>query len=191
MTASRFEPAMATLADGRVLISGGLPNQESDEGLASAEIYDPASNAFSPTGAMAAPRIEHAMTLLDDGSVLVSGGYSVSPGTSVPEESLQRYDPASGTFASAGAALDRGRPPHIAPIRLADGRVLMIFADPTMRCGRHGVDRYVPASSSTRHGQGHPGAGAPAHREHRDPTGRRPRPGQRPLAGDARRLRRQ
>ena len=129
MAANRFASAMATMADGRVLIAGGLSNQETGEGLASAEIYDPATNAFSLTGSMRGPRIEHALTPLDDGTVLVTGG-------SRPE----RYDPARGTFAPAGNGLKSGRPPYLAPIRLPDGRILMIATGSELRCGRHGIE---------------------------------------------------
>ena len=129
MAADRFASAMATMADGRVLIAGGLSNQETGEGLASAEIYDPATNAFSLTGSMTAPRIEHALTPLDDGTVLVTGG-----------SRQERYDPARGTFAPAGNGLKSGRPPYLAPIRLPDGRILMIATGYELRCGRHGIE---------------------------------------------------
>jgi hypothetical protein len=139
MTAARGEPAMATLADGRVLITGGLPNQEAPDALATAEIYDPATNAFSPTGTMGQGRIEHALTLLDDGTVLVSGGTGVKAGIGVQIASLERYDPISGTFSPSGPGPNRIRPPRVAPVRLPDGRILL-FGGPDMRFGRHGID---------------------------------------------------
>ena len=52
MTANRFESAMATMTDGRVLISGGLSNQETGDSLATAEIYDPAPTPSASTGTM-------------------------------------------------------------------------------------------------------------------------------------------
>jgi hypothetical protein len=139
MTAPRFEPAMATLADGRVLITGGLPNQEAPDALATAEIYDPTTNAFSPTGRMGQARIEHALTLLDDGTVLVSGGAGVKAGIGVQIASLERYDPISGTFSPSGPGPNRIRPPRVAPVRLPDGRILLV-GGPEQRCGRHGID---------------------------------------------------
>ena len=54
-------PAGATatrLADGRVLFTGGSDCGDADTGgiWASAELYDPATSTFSPTGSMRTPR---------------------------------------------------------------------------------------------------------------------------------------
>jgi N-acetylneuraminic acid mutarotase len=57
------------LTDGRVLIAGGY----NGEYLATAEVYDPASNTWR-TISMASPRSNHTATLLQDGRVLVTGG---------------------------------------------------------------------------------------------------------------------
>ena len=60
------------LLDGRVLVAGGYGSSGT---LASAEVYDPATGAFSPTGSLADGRAWcHTATLLSDGRVLVIGG---------------------------------------------------------------------------------------------------------------------
>ena len=60
------------LADGSVLIAGGYDNN--DSALASAVLYHPATNTFSPTGPLAVARGLHAATRLADGRVLIAGG---------------------------------------------------------------------------------------------------------------------
>jgi hypothetical protein len=77
MTTGRFYHTVTSLPDGTVLIAGGqasdFPNPVA---TISAEIYDPAIGAFSRTGDMTGAHVEHTATLLLDGSVLLTGGYT-------------------------------------------------------------------------------------------------------------------
>ena len=41
---------------------------------ASAELYNPATNTFTPTTSLNTPRAAHAATLLNDGALLIAGG---------------------------------------------------------------------------------------------------------------------
>lgn len=86
------------LSDGRVLVVGGGGDYTNRSFLASAELYDPTKGTFTATGPLAAARTYHAATLLDDGRVLVTGGY----GAVAPLASGEIYDPATGTFRPAG-----------------------------------------------------------------------------------------
>ena len=81
------------LRDGRVLVAGGAST-------ASAELYDPATNRWTPTGSMSVDRHSSTATLLRDGRVLVVGGHSGN-GTGV-QASAELYDPASGRWTPTG-----------------------------------------------------------------------------------------
>jgi Galactose oxidase, central domain len=75
MTTGRYYHTVTSLPDGTVLIAGGEGNPSSDPATAtSAEIYDPATGAFSRTGDMNHGHTDHTATLLLDGRVLLTGG---------------------------------------------------------------------------------------------------------------------
>ncbi|HZR10159.1 MAG TPA: kelch repeat-containing protein [Myxococcales bacterium] len=131
------------LRDGRVLIAGGVgccsltdPSRVSE--LNTAEIYDPASDAFTPTGSMGAARAEHAAALLPDGRVLIAGGNTQDDEATSPPLGTEIFDPASGRFTSAGD-LQAPRDSHAA-VTLTDGRVLVIGGRvPAEISGKQGV----------------------------------------------------
>ncbi|HEX7591745.1 MAG TPA: kelch repeat-containing protein [Candidatus Limnocylindrales bacterium] len=136
MTTARVSQA-TLLADGRVLIAGGTIASNVATGkeiLASAELYDPNTGTFSPTGSMTTARVGQTATLLSDGRVLIAGGSdlrviaggSASPGDVLEGSSLasaELYDPKTGTFSPAGS-MTTARVGQTAT-RLTDGRVLI------------------------------------------------------------------
>jgi len=83
MATARVTHTATLLTDGRVLVAGGSADP-------SAEIYDPKTGTFSPTGSMSEARGAHTATLLTDGRVLMAGGSK--------NHSAEIYDPAAGTF---------------------------------------------------------------------------------------------
>ena len=90
----------ALLADGRVLVAGGLGDPGNGGGcctpLASAEVYDPSLRAFSSTGSLIAQRDSHTATALSNGRVLIAGGFD---GNALASSEI--YDPEHGAFIPA------------------------------------------------------------------------------------------
>lgn len=107
----------APLPDGRVLVAGG---HDGVNRLASAEIFDPATQTFRSAGTMTASRWDPQVAPLPDGRVLIAGGLSDAGTTGDAEV----YDPAAGTFTRLPAALPLPRSSGAA-VALADGRVLI------------------------------------------------------------------
>ena len=97
MTVAREAHTATLLQNGQVLIAGGTDGSSS---LASAELYDPMSQAFTATGNMMIAQLGHSATLLANstlpnyGKVLMAGGGS---------QIAELYDPTAGTFAATGS----------------------------------------------------------------------------------------
>src|SRR5205814_7142652 len=84
--------AATLLANGKVLVTGG--------GNASSQLFDPATNQWSPGGGMSSQRTYHTATALPNGKVLIAGG-STNNGTTT--NSAQLYDPVSGSISATGS----------------------------------------------------------------------------------------
>lgn len=111
------------LPDGRVLIAGGWVNAPfTYPVLSSAELYDPATGTFTPTGTMNAARAYHSAVLLQNGKVLLAGGTSNSQSYS-PLASAELYDPATGQFTAISDMHDTRM--DFGMTLLGDGRVLI------------------------------------------------------------------
>src|SRR5439155_22821821 len=82
--------------------------------------YGPSRGRWTRTGSLTIGREEHMATLLQDGKVLVTGGYADSVG---PLTSTETYDPATGLWTTAG---DMNEPRWWGTATtLVDGRVLV------------------------------------------------------------------
>jgi hypothetical protein len=118
--AFRSRHTATLLADGRVLVAGGIDAAAVNVGsiipLASADLYDPIADTWVAAAPMNAPHSAHTATLLPSGRVLVVGG---DPAPRVTE----LYDPLSNSW-SLGGLLAHGRAHHSATL-LADATVLI------------------------------------------------------------------
>jgi hypothetical protein len=126
MSAGRLGAYAIRLADGRVLVTGGVdPSPTSAGEIRTAEIYDPTTGRFTPAGlfsggSLASP-VLLAPVLLADGRVL--GLVESDP--RVPAL-WEIYDPVAATLSSLGNALEG----YYQATVLADGRVLFIGGIP-------------------------------------------------------------
>jgi hypothetical protein len=111
--------ASATLLpSGKVLVAGGYDHTKGE--LAGAELYDPSSNHWSPTGSLATARDSATATALPDGDVLVAGGDG-GAGSALASAELYRAD--SGTWEAAASMA--GARQMAAATLLKDGTALV------------------------------------------------------------------
>jgi hypothetical protein len=140
MAAARNYTAAVLLQTGKVLVAGGSSLYGVGGPMASAEIYDPATNQWTTVGNLATARTVAAAALLGDGQVLVSGGQNVLL-TTFALASAEIFDPVTGLWSDAF-------PMHAARSRptattLGDGSVLVVGCHSSqIACA--GADRSEP-----------------------------------------------
>lgn len=113
MVTARSGGTAVLLRDGRVLIAGGMPPGGTpgvDPALRSAELFDPQTLTFSPTGPIGTTTGGGPMVAMPDGRVFMA-----------TDPAAEIYDPATGTFGAASTMA--GGSGH--PVALADGRVIV------------------------------------------------------------------
>jgi hypothetical protein len=114
MESARRDARLTVLHDGRVLAVGS----------GSAERYNPNTDAWEPTGAMAGPRFNPAVAKLANGRVLVAGG-TASPTAPPTLATTEIYDPVSNTW-SAGPDLPTAGAGNA--VALPNGRVFVALS---------------------------------------------------------------
>jgi DNA-binding CsgD family transcriptional regulator/N-acetylneuraminic acid mutarotase len=129
MVDDRANHTATLLDDGTVLVVGGesFDNElfTPSRWLASAELYDPNTGIWHATSPMKGARTRHTATLLNDGTVLVTGGLAVASGSTdgIILASAEIYDPRTATWTTI-APMAIARMSHSAT-RLKDGTVLV------------------------------------------------------------------
>jgi hypothetical protein len=89
------------LANGQVLVAGGASSNGTI--LASAELYDPATDKWTITGNMADARTNHTATLMPNGEVLVAGGIGVVNPQAPCTDTAELYNPSTGQWRTTGS----------------------------------------------------------------------------------------
>ncbi len=125
LNTARYYHSATLLTTGAVLVAGGIgPEPNGGTGalgeLASAELYNPSSGAFTDTGDLNTARDQHSATLLNNGTVLIAGG----SGGDGELASAEVYNPATLTFSPSVGNLNTARYEHTATM-LPDGTVLI------------------------------------------------------------------
>ncbi|MDW5595431.1 kelch repeat-containing protein [Conexibacter stalactiti] len=89
--------AAVTLPDGRVLVVGGIV---SGQDVTLVQLYAPATDSWEQGTPLALHRWNHTATPLDDGTVLVAGGYETGMGGGPfgPTATAARYDPVADSW---------------------------------------------------------------------------------------------
>jgi len=103
------------LSTGEVLAAAGENTNAIAPFLTSAELYNPATGKWSPTGSLNTGRYNHTATLLSNGQVLIVGGGAHLASTEL-------YNPSRGKFSNA-ANLNTGRTDH-STVLLTNGDAL-------------------------------------------------------------------
>jgi hypothetical protein len=121
MSQARLIAAAALTSSGKVLVAGG--NSQSGP-LATAELYDPATDIWSTTAPMNEARTYFTATPLPSGLVLVVGGARPRNGPPDTLATAELYDPAADSWSATGP-LNVARFQHTATL-LPSGKVLVV-----------------------------------------------------------------
>ena len=122
------QDSQVTLADGRVLLSGGvlvpdLINAANSASIANADVYNPATNTWVAT-TMSRARTGHSASLQASGQVIVCGGAEGLLSASTPIDAVARFDAATNSWVDL-APLTQPRAGHSAAL-LPDGHLLIL-----------------------------------------------------------------
>ncbi len=124
MSIPRISHDTVLLQNGEALVAGGYNG--STPGMcnnqASAELYNPATGAWTVTGSLATARYSFALIVLGNGEALAAGGASCSA-SYLGLTSAELYNPATGTWTAAGNMPTATQ--NDGAVRLSNGDVLV------------------------------------------------------------------
>ncbi|MFN7587330.1 MAG: Kelch repeat-containing protein [Planctomycetota bacterium] len=122
------QDSQVTLADGRVLLSGGvlvpdLISAANSASIANADVYNPATNTWVAT-TMSRARTGHSATRLASGQVIVCGGAEGLLSAAIAIDAVARFDAATNSWVDL-SPLTQPRAGHSAAL-LPDGHLLIL-----------------------------------------------------------------
>jgi hypothetical protein len=140
MSVPRAQQTSTLLPDGKVLVAGGYDGFVENVGgghvsLASAELFDPATNSWGPAAPMHRGRSDQRAVLLDDGDVLVVGGWEQPGCCNEGTRTAEIYDPATDTWTATSP------PPEL---QVVDTATLLNGGD-VLVTGLFGPSEYMPS----------------------------------------------
>ncbi len=166
MSTARYQHTASLLGNGEVLVAGGNDINGTcscTTFVSSADLYNPATNIFTATGALNVARYAHTATVLQDGTVLVVGGFGGPTSTlqsgGAALASAEIYNPATGTWALTGS-MTTARMNHTASL-LPSGDVLVSggttgsATTATAEVFNPGTGTWTPAASMSTQRQSH------------------------------------
>jgi N-acetylneuraminic acid mutarotase len=125
MNEARDGHTATLLPNGKLLVVGGTKRlgDGTNSTLGTCELYDPTTENWTATGSLNAAdfRAYHTATLLQNGKVLITGGFVENTQTILASSAL--YDPGTGQWTSTGALTEK-RVYHTATL-LNNGKVLV------------------------------------------------------------------
>ena len=125
----RAQPSVALLPNGKVLITGGFSGEPANQFLRTAELFDPATETFTklegPGHEPVERRGEAAAVTLQNGKVLIAGGFNEGTTESAALATAEVFDYTTNTFTKIPDVLNEPRD-GVTGVMLPDGRALFI-----------------------------------------------------------------
>jgi N-acetylneuraminic acid mutarotase len=136
------EPQTVALNNGEVLVFGGSAPVDSplspEQIDMTADLYDPSTGTWKPTGDMVIRQRGAVAIQLADGGILVAGGHLDEADQTTAVNAVEIYNPVTGIWhAAASMHVARGSIGRVGndgptAVRLRDGRVLVAGGTPTL-----------------------------------------------------------
>src|SRR6185295_13872253 len=124
---SLFCAGHAFLADGRLLVAGGIVGLSDDTGPRESTLFDSTTDSWSAGPLMTTGRYYPTTTTLGDGRVLVQGGTTTC--TTCIADQPEIYDPATNVWTPMAASAQKAFKYYPHTYVLPDGRVLAAAQD--------------------------------------------------------------